>query len=62
MEKSTIDYDQCVLCENCIDICPSVFFMNASNFIEVADLETYDIDDITDAANSCLANCINFKT
>ena len=55
----TIDEDECLGCESCVEICPSVFAMNDEGdkavVIEGADGDEECVDE---AIASCPAECI----
>lgn len=58
-EKLEIDQDECIGCEACVEICPSVFSFNddeeKADVIEGADVEQ---DCVDEAIASCPAECI----
>ena len=41
-----VELDECILCGICIDVCPDVFSMNESGYIEVKELDEYPADDV----------------
>ena len=46
MKFPEIDLSECILCEICVDVCPSVFKMSDAGYIEVADLSEYPPDEV----------------
>ncbi|MCF8070713.1 MAG: ferredoxin [Desulfobacterales bacterium] len=58
--KVEIDQDECIGCETCVEICPSVFGYNEDDekafVIEESD---QDADCVDDAITSCPADCIS---
>lgn len=57
-----VELDECILCEICIDVCPSVFSMNDSGYIEVKELDEYPADDVHEAVKNCPVDCIVYLT
>ncbi len=60
MEAPVIELDQCIVCEVCIDVCPEVFGMNDSGYVEVYEMNEYPLDELLDAVRNCPADCIIF--
>ena len=58
MKKPSVDIGTCTLCEGCIEVCPSVFFINDMGNIEVADLAQYPEDEVDEAIKYCPEDCI----
>ncbi len=57
-----IEREECLGCESCVEICPSVFgFDEAEGKAYVKQFEGCDDDVIEEAVDSCPANCITFK-
>lgn len=58
-EKLVIDQDECIGCEACVEICPSVFRFEADEEIAYV-IEGADSDDecVDEAIASCPAECI----
>jgi ferredoxin len=59
-EKVTIDQDECLGCEACVETCPSVFGFDDDKLkafvIEDSD---QDVDCVDEAIASCPAECIS---
>jgi len=59
-EKVKVDQEECLGCESCTDLCPSVFGFDDENLkafvIEGSD---QDVDCVDDAIASCPAECIS---
>ncbi len=53
-----IDIGPCSLCGGCIEVCPMVFRLNDSGFIEVSDLSSYPESDVDEAIKYCPEDCI----
>ena len=57
-----IDLSECNLCESCVAVCPSVFFINDTGMIEVAELDVYPEADVNEAIKYCPEDCIFWET
>jgi ferredoxin len=58
MKAPVIELSDCILCEVCTEVCPSVFHMNAAGYIEVLPLAPYPEEQVNEAIKNCPANCI----
>jgi len=58
MKVPVIDLGECVDCDACLDLCPSVFRRNDTGYIEVVDLEEYPEEEVQEAIKNCPADCI----
>ncbi|MBN1841451.1 MAG: ferredoxin [Deltaproteobacteria bacterium] len=58
MKVPVIDLGECVYCEACLELCPSVFRRNDAGYIEVVDLEKYPEEEVGEAIKNCPADCI----
>ncbi len=57
--KVTIDEDECIGCESCVELCPDVFeFDDDSTKAFVKDTATGEEDCIDEAIASCPTECI----
>jgi ferredoxin len=61
MKVPAIDLGECVDCEACLDLCPSVFRRNDAGYIEVVDLEQYPEEEVEEAIKNCPADCIAWE-
>lgn len=61
MKIPTIDLSLCTLCELCTDGSPSVFKLNESGYIEVADLSEYPEDEVDSVIKNCPADCVSWE-
>ncbi len=61
MRIPVVELDECSRCEVCIDVCPTVFTMNDSGYIEVIELGEYPDDDVHEAVKNCPADCIIYQ-
>ena len=59
MKKPVIELDQCIMCEICIDLCPDVFFMNDSGYVDIVEINEYPTDEIHEAVKNCPTDCIS---
>ncbi len=60
MKLPVIELDKCILCEICIDVCPGVFSMNNSGYVEVCEVKKLPLEELLDAVRNCPADCIIF--
>lgn len=56
-----VELSDCILCEMCTDICPSVFTMNESGYVEVEPLEIYPVEEVDEVIKNCPADCIQWE-
>ena len=61
MKVPVVELSDCILCEVCADVCPSVFRMNDTGYVEVIDLSEYPEDDVNEAIKNCPAECISWS-
>jgi ferredoxin len=61
MKKTPLfDAGECVDCEACLALCPSVFKRNEAGYIEVADLSAYPEKEVQEAISTCPRECIKW--
>jgi len=58
MKVPVVELSECTRCEICVSVCPDVFGMNASGFIQVAAMEEYPEAGVNEAIKNCPADCI----
>ena len=58
MKKPEVELSDCIRCGVCVEVCPEVFIMNDSGFIQVADLEQYPEKAVNEAITNCPTDCI----
>lgn len=61
MRIPVVDLAECVVCELCVDVCPEVFHLNQSGYIEVADLTVFPEDRVEEAIRNCPQDCIQWE-
>ncbi|CAN2042344.1 ferredoxin [Candidatus Magnetomoraceae bacterium gMMP-15] len=61
MKIPVIELSECIFCEICTEVCPSVFKMNDAGYIEVADLSEYPEAEVDEVIKNCPANCISWE-
>ena len=61
MKSPVVDLSTCILCEICVEVCPSVFRINDAGWVEVADLEAYPESDVNEAIKNCPKDCISWE-
>lgn len=59
MMRPVVELSECVLCGVCCSVCPTVFILNDTGYIEVAELDGYPEDDVNEAIKNCPASCIS---
>ena len=58
-EKLSIDQDECLGCEACVELCPSVFsFDEDAGLADVIEGADADAECVDEAIASCPAECI----
>lgn len=60
MKKPVVDISECVKCDICVDLLPSVFIMNDAGYVEVVPLEEYPQEDVDDVIRNCRADCVSW--
>ena len=58
MKIPIVELSDCILCEVCTEVCPSVFRLNAANYIEILPLDSYPEAQVDEAIKNCPADCI----
>ncbi|MEA3278994.1 MAG: ferredoxin [Thermodesulfobacteriota bacterium] len=61
MKIPSVDISLCSLCEGCVEVCPLVFRLNDSDFIEVAELSDYPEPCVEEAIKYCPEDCISWE-
>jgi len=61
MKVPVVELSDCILCDICIDVCPSVFRFNDAGYVEVIDLSGYPEDDVNEAIKNCPSECISWS-
>ena len=61
MKRPSVDIGACTLCEGCIEVCPSVFFINDLGKIEVVDMAAYPENEVDEAIKYCPEDCIYWE-
>ena len=57
----TIDRDECLGCESCVELCPEIFgFDENEGKAYIKQLEGCDDEVIQEAVDNCPAGCITF--
>jgi len=58
MKIPVIEASNCVLCEVCTTVCPSVFQLNDLGFIEIIEMVQYPENEVDEAIQNCPKDCI----
>ena len=61
MKVPVIDLGECVDCEACLELCPTLFRLNDAGYIEVIDLPEYPVEEVEECIKNCPADCITWK-
>ena len=61
MKMPVVDIGLCTLCEGCIDVCPDVFRLNDTGYIEVVEMPEYPVEDVNEAIKNCPEDCIYWE-
>ena len=61
MKIPVVDIGNCSLCEACVEMCPLVFRLNETGFIEVAERSDYPETCVEEAIKYCPEDCILWK-
>ncbi len=61
MRVPAIDVGECVDCEACLDLCPTVFRRNDAGYIEVIELPEYSEEEVEEAIKNCPGDCIAWE-
>lgn len=58
MKIPVIDLSECVDCEACLELCPTVFRRNDAGYVEVIDLLEYPEEEVEECIKNCPTDCI----
>jgi ferredoxin len=58
MKIPVIEASDCILCEVCTSVCPSVFHMNDLGFVDILELPKYPEIEVNNAIQNCPKDCI----
>ena len=61
MKNPEVDLSDCSMCGVCVDLCPGIFQINESGFVEVIHSDVYSEEDIDEAIKNCRCDCIAWK-
>lgn len=60
MKRPEVELSDCIRCGVCVEVCPEVFMMNETGFIQVDDLDCYPGEKVEDAIKNCPMDCIQW--
>ena len=60
MKIPEIDLSECVDCEACLDLSPTVFRKNDAGYIETIELAEYPEEEINEIIKNCPAQCVTW--
>lgn len=61
MKKPVVELSDCILCDVCSEVNPSVFRLNDAGYIEVANLSEYPEGEVDEAIQNCPEQCISWE-
>ena len=61
MKIPAVDIGRCTMCGGCIEMCPLVFRLNDSGFIEITEVSDYSAPCIEEAIKYCPEDCISWE-
>ena len=61
MRVPVVDISECVDCEGCLELCPTVFRRSAVGYIDVIRLSEYPEATVQEVINVCPTDCIAWE-
>ena len=61
MKKPVIDFELCIVCGSCVEVCPEVFELREDGKAYVIAPDKCNTCDCEDAANICPSEAITFE-
>lgn len=61
MKTPVVDMEECVDCDACFEMCPTVFRRNDMGIIEVMDLSEYPEEEVDEVIKNCPCDCIHWE-
>jgi len=61
MKIPLIDLGECIDCEACIELCPTVFRKNEAGYIETIELGEYPKQELEEIIMNCPGQCITWE-
>lgn len=58
MKVPVVELSECIICELCVEVCPAVFRLNDTGYIEVIELVEYPQTEVEEAIKNCPQDCI----
>lgn len=61
-KRPTVDLSSCSKCGGCIEVAPEIFrFSESGGYLEVCDLDHYEVEKVEEAMKFCPENCIYWE-
>jgi len=60
MRRPIIELGDCIRCGICVEVCPSVFSLNAADYIQISEIKEYPESDVNEAIKNCPTDCISW--
>ncbi len=61
MKVPAVELSECIRCEICTEVAPSVFRLNDAGYIEVRELDAYPAQQVDEAIMACPVDCIYWE-
>lgn len=61
MRVPVVDMAECMDCDACLEICPSVFKKNDMGFIQVVESNEYPEAQVDECIKNCPCQCIHWE-
>jgi ferredoxin len=61
MKIPVIEPGNCIQCEVCSTVCPSVFHLNDLGFVEIIEMQQYPENEIDLAIQNCPKDCLSWS-
>lgn len=61
MKRPVVELGDCVHCDLCSELCPSVFIQSDSGYIHVSELAAYPEAEVNEAIKYCPRDCIDWE-
>lgn len=61
MKRPVVDLSDCIRCGVCVDVCPEVFELTDTGFIQVLERSSYPEPCVEEAIRNCPDDCISWQ-
>lgn len=56
-----VELSDCILCEMCTDLCPTVFTLSENGYVQVEELSAYPEAEVDEVIKNCPVDCIHWS-